>query len=64
MIKTYEVTCEGVIRRMVVVEAHHVVEAEALAKKEFAALIGAEEEAVAAVDTYTEPVTFTKGETK
>ena len=49
---------------MVVVEAHHVVEAEALAKKEFAALIGAEEEAVAAVDTYTEPVTFTKGETK
>ena len=58
MLKTYEVTCEGLIQRMVVVEAHNVVEASHLGRKEFAALIGAEVEGVGVVDIYTEPVTF------
>ncbi len=39
MIKTYEVTCEGVIQRMVLVEAHNVVEASHLGRKEFAELM-------------------------
>ena len=58
MLKTYEVTCEGVIQRMVLVEAHNVVEASHLGRKEFAALIGSEKKAVAVVDIYTEPVTL------
>jgi len=59
MLKTYEVTCEGLIQRMVVVEAHNVVEASHLGRKEFAALIGAEVEGVGVVDIYTEPVRVT-----
>ena len=58
MLKTYEVTCEGLIQRMVVVEAHNVVEASHLGRQEFAALIGAEVKGVGVVDIYTEPVTF------
>ena len=58
MLKTYEVTCEGVIQRMVLVEAHNVVEASHLGRQEFAALIGTEVEGVGVVDIYTEPVTF------
>ena len=58
MLKTYEVTCEGVVQRMVVVVAHNVVEASHLGRQEFAALIGAEVEGVGVVDIYTEPVTF------
>ena len=63
MLKTYEVTCEGVIQRMVVVEAHNVVEASHLGRQEFAALIGAEKKEVGVVDIYTEPVTFKEVET-
>ena len=59
MLKTYDVTCEGVIQRMVVVEAHNVVEASPLGRKEFAALVGAEVEGVGVVDIYTEPVRVT-----
>ena len=33
MLKTYEVTCEGVIQRMVLVEAHNVVEASHLGRQ-------------------------------
>ena len=58
MLKTYEVTCEGVVQRMVLVKAHNVVEASHLGRKEFAALIGAEKKEVGVVDIYTEPVTF------
>jgi len=58
MLKTYEVTCEGVIQHMVLVEAHNVVEASHLGRQEFAALIGAEVEGVGVVDIYTEPVTL------
>jgi len=43
---------------MVLVQAHNVVEASHLGRKEFAALIGSEKKAVAVVDIYTEPVTF------
>ena len=64
MLKTYEVTCEGVIQRMVLVEAHNVVEASHLGRQEFAALIGTEVDGVGVVDIYTEPVRVTFKETK
>ena len=64
MLKTYEVTCEGLIQRMVVVEAHNVVEASHLGRQEFAARIGAEVEGFGVVDIYTEPVRVTFKETE
>jgi hypothetical protein len=64
MLKTYEVTCEGVIQRMVLVEAHNVVEASHLGRQEFAARIGTEVEGVGVVDIYTEPVRVTFKETE
>jgi len=64
VIKTDEVTCEGVIQRMVLVEAHNVVEASHLGRQEFAARIGTEVEGVAVIDIYTEPVRVTFKETE
>jgi hypothetical protein len=56
--KVYEVTCEGVVQRMIMVEAHNVVEASRLGIREFAFQIGAKEKEVGVVDIYTEPVTL------
>ena len=56
--KTYEVVCEGVVQRLVLVEAANSGEAAQLARKEFSALTGAEMEGVAVVDIYSEPVKF------
>jgi hypothetical protein len=56
--KTYEVVCEGVVQRLVLVEAANSGEAAHLARKEFSALTGAEMEGVAVVDIYSEPVKF------
>lgn len=54
--KTYEVVCEGVVQKLVLVEATNSAEAAQLARKEFASLVGAEK--VAVVDIYSEPVKF------
>jgi len=56
--KTYEVICEGVIQRLVLVEATNAAEAAQLARREFSALTGAEKDAVAVLDIYSEPVKF------
>lgn len=56
--KTYEVVCEGVVSRLVLVEATNSVEAAQLAREEFSAFTGAEIEGVAVVDIYSEPVKF------
>ena len=56
--KTYEVICEGVVQRLVLVEATNSAEAAQLARQEFASLVGAEKDAVAVVDIYSEPVKF------
>lgn len=50
--KTYEVICEGVVQRLVLVEASNPVEAATAAREEFSALTGAEIEGVAIVDMY------------
>jgi len=52
--KTYEVICEGIVQRRIVVEATNAVEASRAARAEFAALTGAEKDAVAVVDIYKE----------
>ena len=56
--KTYEVVCEGVVQRTVFIEAENSVEAAHAARQEFASLVGADKEAVAIVDIYSEPVTL------
>lgn len=56
--KTYEVVCEGVVQRLVLVEATNSVEAAQLAREEFSAFTGAGVEGVAVVDIYSEPVKF------
>ena len=56
--KTYEVVCEGVVQRLVLVEATNSAEAAEAARQEFASLVGAEKEGVAIVDIYSEPVKF------
>lgn len=56
--KTYEVVCEGVVQRLILVEATNAVDAANAARKEFSALTGAEKEGVAIVDIYSEPVKF------
>ena len=56
--KTYEVVCEGVVQRMVLIEAANAAEASKLAREEFCALTGAEKEGIAIVDIYSEPVTL------
>ena len=54
--KTYEVVCEGVVQRLVLVEATNGVEAAQAAREEFSALTGADREGVAILDIYSEPV--------
>jgi len=56
--KTYEVVCEGVVQRLILVEAANAVDAANAARKEFSALTGAEKEGVGIVDIYSEPVKF------
>ena len=52
--KTYEVICEGIVQRRIFVEATNAVEASREARAEFAALTGAEKDAVAVVDIHKE----------
>lgn len=52
--KTYEIICEGVVQRMILVEAANAAEASKLARREFSALTGAEMEGVAVLDIYSE----------
>jgi len=54
--KTYEVLCEGVVQRMVLVEAMDAADASKAARQEFSALTGAYEQGVAILDIYSEPV--------
>ena len=54
--KTYEVVCEGVVQRLVLVEAVSPAHASKLARQEFSALTGAEKEGIAILDIYSEPV--------
>ena len=54
--KTYEVICEGVVQRLVLVEATNAAEAAQAARQEFCALTGAEREGIAILDIYSEPV--------
>ena len=54
--KTYEVVCEGVVQRLVLVEATNAVDAAQAARKEFSAITGAYQENVAILDIYSEPV--------
>ena len=56
--KTYEVVCEGVVQRLILVEAENSGEAARMAQKEFAALTGADQDGVAILDIYSEPVKF------
>jgi len=53
--KTYEVVCEGVVQRMVLVEAANAADAAKAARQEFCALTGAEKEGIAILDIYSEP---------
>ena len=54
--KTYEVICEGVVQRLVLVEALNAADAAKAAREEFSALTGAEKEGIAILDIYSEPV--------
>ena len=56
--RTYEVTVEGLVSRLIIVEAENGAEAWHQAKAEFAALTGAERESVAVTDIYTETPKF------
>jgi len=58
--KTYEVVYEGVVQRLVLVEATNAAEAAQAARQEFSALTGADREGVAIVDIYSEPVKLKK----
>ena len=48
--RTYEVVCEGLASRLVIVESDNQVDAWRAAQAEFASLTGAERDAVAVVD--------------
>ena len=54
-LKTYEVTCEGVVSAIQIVEAENVVEASEKARWAFFKSTGAEYHGVAAVDIYKQP---------
>ena len=54
-LKKYEVTVEGVVSRIQVVEAENVVEASEKARKAFSKSTGADYHGVAAVDIYKQP---------
>ena len=54
----YEVICEGVVRRTILVEAKHGVEAKVLAIPKFCALVGIEERGIAAISATREAYQF------
>ncbi len=62
--KTYEVVCEGVVQRLVLVEATNAADAAKAARQEFCALTGAEKEGIAILDIYSEPVELKEVEKK
>ena len=54
--KTYEIVCEGMVSRTIMVDANDLSEAVSQARKEFSLLVGAREEDVEIADIYSEPV--------
>jgi len=58
--KTYEVTCEGVTQRKVLVEATNSAEASRTARQEFASLVGADINGVAIIEIEKVSDTLTK----
>ena len=54
-LKTYEVTCEGVVSAIQIVEAENIVEASEMARKAFAKRTRTDYHGVAAVDIYKRP---------
>ncbi len=54
--KTYEIVCEGMVSRTIMVDANDLSEAVSQARKEFSLLVGAREEDVEVADIYSEPV--------
>ena len=54
-IKTYEVTCEGVVSAIQIVEAENIAEASEMARKAFAKRTRTDYHSVAAVDIYKKP---------
>jgi len=50
--KTYEITCEGMVSRTIMVDANDLSEAVSQARKEFSLLVGAREEDVEVADIY------------
>jgi len=50
--KTYEITCEGMVSRTIMVDANDLSEAVSQARKEFSLLVGAKEEDVEVADIY------------
>lgn len=55
--KTYEITCEGMVSRTIMVEQTSSLEdAIKEARREFSLLVGAREEDVEIADIYSEPV--------
>ena len=54
--KTYEIVCEGMVSRTIMVDANDLSEAVNQARKEFSLLVGAREEDVEIADIYSEPV--------
>ena len=54
--KTYEIVCEGMVSRTIMVDANDLSEAVSQASKEFSLLVGAREEDVEVADIYSEPV--------
>jgi len=54
-LKKYEVTCEGVVSAIQIVEAENVVEASEMARKAFAKRTRTDYHGVAAVDIYKQP---------
>jgi hypothetical protein len=54
--KTYEVVCEGVVQRLILVEAENAADAVRSARQEFSSLTGADKEGIAILDVFSEPV--------
>jgi hypothetical protein len=50
--KTYEIVCEGMVSRTIMVDANDLSEAVSQARKEFSLLVGAREEDVEVADIY------------
>lgn len=50
--KTYEIVCEGMVSRTIMVDANDLNEAVSQARKEFSLLVGAREEDVEVADIY------------